>query len=174
MVATWPHILAGDLEKEMRKRSPYKPKHVNPTAHLVALYGACKLNTYDQTTRAADLDMSIKAVLRGTAERRDWKSIFDVCNLLEAMNKMPKVLKGAEAFNLRIQQLVAQLHARAKAGNKAVRAEEAALLWDLCSLWAEVLSVVTHAEYFAAETAVNTTVANAVAQRMAGTVLVEA
>lgn len=140
-----------------RKMSRYNPKGANPQAWVVAMQGPMLLSRHDQSTRALNLHICVDRIARGEADHGDWRQVFDVCNLLEELGKNPRVMQGAQEFVEHCQEQIVSIMDRHKANpaSRAVKAEELQALRDMETLWAEVLGIITHHQYFVAEQAVN-------------------
>ena len=69
----------------MRKRSTYRPRGVNRTAHLVAIRGAALLSRDDRTVWALELRGALDAVREARASKQHWDTIFDAVNLAEEL-----------------------------------------------------------------------------------------
>ena len=54
----------------MRKRSTYRPRGINPTAHLMAIHGAALLSKDDRTVWALELRGALDAVREARATRQ--------------------------------------------------------------------------------------------------------
>jgi hypothetical protein len=137
----------------MSARKRYRPKHRPSTNTLfIAIQGQRFLSKADQAAAALRVHMAVDAVSQGKADKADWLEIFDAVNLIEQWNKVPKIMRGAGEFVDSIQNVVVGIMDRQKAtGAKALHANELQALRDLSALWAEVLSGVTHADYFKAQ-----------------------
>lgn len=138
--------------KNKRPRKAYKPKHINPLAHMLGMQGAKRLDIDEQVTRAEMLRGAVDAIASGEVEQGQWQKVFAVVNLLAALGDLPSSpLKGAEDFISRAQDTIADAMDRIRdTGSPTLHAEEAALLRDLQSLWADVLAVISRRELFQA------------------------
>lgn len=136
----------------MKKKSAYRPKGVNPGAWLVAMQGAMLLSKADQLARALKLSNAVDQIARGQAVKADWQIVFDALNMIEEMDRTGRVIQGAQDFVHLTQDVIVEVMGRHVAhGTKALRATELQTLRELQTLWAEVLGVVTHQQYFVAE-----------------------
>ena len=72
------------------RRKAYRPRPVNPEAHLVAIMGVAWLSRDDQTLWALAIDDAVRAVARGQASQAHWREIFDAVNLVEQLVIMRK------------------------------------------------------------------------------------
>jgi hypothetical protein len=72
----------------MRKRSSYRPRGVNRTAHLVAIHGAALLSRDDRTVWALELRGALDAVREARATKAHWDTIFDSVNLAEELTRV--------------------------------------------------------------------------------------
>lgn len=145
---------------DMRKRSSYKPKQINPLSCIVALQGAQLLSRDDQVSRALALSMAVDDVESGEAGPEEWKVIFEAINHIEAFSRDKSIMTGAKEFIDAAHTTVLGILEREKRGQRSVLPEELQVLRDLTELWAAVLGLVTHAQYFKAETVVNEYVRN--------------
>lgn len=134
----------------MRKRSKYRPRPVNPTAHLVAIQGAAWLSQDDQTVWALEMDAAITAVARGKAKTEEWKVIFDSVNLVEALVRMRRARDPGGLVDAAQEACVAILDRQRDTGSKAVHAAELAALHDLRAGWVTLMSGITQADRFQA------------------------
>ena len=137
----------------MRKRSSYKPRPVNPSAHIVAMLGAGRLSVTDTIKRAQNLHDAIERASRAEASQDDWRLIFDAINIIEQLCRM-RVLEGLDVLE-GLQETVVSIMDRAKkTGTKALRASELAALREFRADYATVLRGVTQQQYFRAQAAV--------------------
>jgi hypothetical protein len=152
------------MSRSAKPRKAYRPKHVNPKAFLLGMQGARLLSADDQLTRAANLAAAVDATAAGTATLTDWRLIFDCVNLLDAFSRMPKVMKGAAAFMDTLQGAVVDIVDRLRdTGRHEIHTDELQTLRDMQGLWADVLAVVTHQQFFQAQERVEATVGLAIA-----------
>ena len=136
----------------MSKRKAYRPKPVRTDVLQLAAQGWAKLTPEDQAAMAAPAKLAVEQISKGFATQADWQAIFDVINLLDRFVTMPTVMRNGADYLNTIQGVVVQILDRQKTtGTKALRASELDELRGLVELWQEVLSVVTHHEYFVAE-----------------------
>lgn len=134
-----------------RKRSAYRPRGVNPHAHLMAMQGSMKLSRDDALQRAEQLSISVLYASRGTATTDDWRHVFDAINMAEAWVQMG-VASDATGAIAALQDVVVAIMDRARAtGTRALRAPELAALRDFAATYADLLVGVTHSEYFQAQ-----------------------
>jgi len=134
----------------MRKRSSYRPRHVNPTAHLMAMMGACALSRDDVLIRADNLRAKVELIAQGKATQDDWRWVFDCINAVEELCRM-KIAQGLDVVES-LQEVMAEVLDRQKAtGTKALRASELAALRDFAADYTEILSGVTQQQYMTAQ-----------------------
>ena len=157
-----------------RKRSTYRPRGINPTAHLVAIAGAALLSRDDRTVWALQMRDALDAVARGKAQRQQWGVIFDAVNLAEELTRMglaadpDGIISGA-------QEACAEIVRRQQAtGARAVRAGELAALRCLEVAMIDILATVTHSERFRAEETIRARAATARAGGIAGAQVIDA
>lgn len=137
----------------MRKRSSYRPKGINPTAHLVAMMGAACMSREDVIRRGMDLSEAVQRASQGKASKEDWRLIFDCINVIEQLARM-KVLQGLDVLE-ELQATVMQIMDRQRdTGTKALRATELTALRDFAADYTTVLRGVTQQQYMNAQRAV--------------------
>jgi uncharacterized protein (UPF0147 family) len=146
-----------------RKRSRYRPRGVNPTAHLVAMMGVSWLSRDDQTLWALAIDDAVRAVARGQASQAHWREIFDAVNLVEQLVIMRKAQDPHGLVQAAQDACEAILDRQRATGVRAARASELAALHELRAGWVELMSGITQAERFAAGEAVQHRVRRALA-----------
>lgn len=146
-----------------RKRSKYRPRGVNPTAHLVAIMGVSWLSRDDQTLWALAIDDAVRAVARGQASQAHWREIFDAVNLVEQLVIMRKAHDPGRIVQAAQDACEAILDRQRATGVRAARASELAALHELRAGWVELMSGITQAERFAAGEAVQHRVRRALA-----------
>jgi len=156
-----------------RKRSSYRPRGVNTTAHLVAITGAALLSRDDRTVWALQMYDALDAVARGKAQRQQWGTIFDAVNLAEELTRMglasdpDGIISGAQA-------VCAEIIRRQQAtGTRAVRAGELAALRCLEVAMIDILAAVTHSERFRAEETIRARTREAQAGRIPGAEVID-
>jgi hypothetical protein len=137
-----------------RKRSRYRPRGVNPTAHLVAMMGVSWLSRDDQTLWALAIDDAVRAVARGQASQAHWREIFDAVNLVEELVRMRKAHDPGRIVQAAQDACEAILDRQRATGVRAARASELAALHALRAGWVELMSGITQAERFQAGEAV--------------------
>ncbi len=157
----------------MRKRSKYRPKPVNPTAHLVALMGVAWLSQDDQTAWALQIDAAVTAVARGKATEADWRCIFDSVNLVEELVRMRLASDPAGLVQTAQDACVAILDRQRGQGTRAVRAGELAALQELRAAWVSLMSGITQAERFRAGEAVEKRTRQALAGGLPGAKVIQ-
>lgn len=135
-----------------KPRKKYRPRGARADAITLAIMGQCKLSPKDQEERSAPLRVAVDAIASGVATQADWQAVFDVVNMLDRFVTMPRVMRGGQDYLESIQAvIVGILDRQKKTGSKALYPGELADLRGLVDLWKEVLSVVTHREFFEAE-----------------------
>lgn len=134
----------------MRKRSSYRPKGVNPTAHLMAMMGAACLSTSDVLIRAERVRLAIDQACIGQATPTDWRQVFDAVNMAEQLIRM-KVAAGREVVE-GLQETIEAIHDRQRAtGTRALHQAERDMLKDFAADYAAILSGVTQQQYMNAQ-----------------------
>ena len=141
----------------MKKRSRYRPKPINPQAHLVAMMGVRLLSPDDQIKRALALREATDAICRGMGTIEQWRHVFDSINMAEQWIRM-KLASGYEEIE-RLQQTVSEIMDRQKqTGTKALKSDERQALDEFAATYATLLASVTKREYFQAQEGVESRV----------------
>lgn len=134
----------------MRKRSAYRPKGVNPQAHLLAMMGAACLSRDDVLIRASRLRLAVDQACIGQATAADWRLIFDAVNMAEELIRM-KLCAGREVVE-GLQEAIEAIHNRQRAtGTRALHQAERATLLNFAADYAGILSGVTQQQYMLAQ-----------------------
>ena len=95
---------------------------------------------------------AVERIAQGVADKDDWQDVFDVINRMERFAAMPTVMRNGGDYINTIQGVVVKILDRQKAtGTKALYPGELEDLRGIVNLWVELLSTVTHWEYFTAE-----------------------
>jgi len=136
------------------RRKAYRPRPVNPEAHLVAIQGVSWLSQDDQVKWALDIDDAVRAVARGQASQAHWCEIFNSTNLVEQLVIMRKAQDPHGLVQAAQDACEAILDRQRATGVRAARASELAALHELRAGWVELMSGITQAERFAAGEAV--------------------
>ena len=133
-----------------RKRSSYRPKGVNPTAHLMAMMGAATLSRNDVLLRAERLKLAVDQACMGQATPADWRQVFDAVNMTEQLIRM-RVAQGREVVE-GLQEAIEAIHDRQRdTGTKGLKADERAMLRDFAADYASILGGVTQQQYMLAQ-----------------------
>lgn len=135
----------------MRKRSNHQVRHTNPDSWRVAMQGSMLLSKPDQEARTEPVIQAVALISQGKATKPHWQAIFDALNMLEQFSRMPKVMRGAQDWIESMQAVIVGILDRSKSGTKALHPSELADLRGMADLWVDVLSTVTHREYFECE-----------------------
>jgi hypothetical protein len=149
--------------KRAKRSKAYRPRGVNPTAHLVAMMGVSWLSRDDQTLWALAIDDAVRAVAQGQASQAHWREIFDAVNLVEELVRMRKAQDPHGLVQAAQDACEAILDRQRATGVRAARASELAALHELRAGWVELMSGITQAERFAAGEAVQHRVRRALA-----------
>ena len=160
----------------MRKRSSYRPRGVRVNAITMAMQCASLLSKTDQLIRADRLASAVERLIASAAELKDWGEVFDAINMIEALEHThAHAIRDAREF-VEAQQanVVAAMDRQKATGSNVLTVAECRMLRDLSATWAEVLGVVTHREYFAAEERVYQKVRQALRKPPAGVRVLEA
>lgn len=131
----------------MSQRKKYRPKQVNPTAHIQALHGVYILSKPDQLKQAMNLSASIDAISKNGGLKEDWMNVFDVINMVAVTNDEAKLMTGADEFIERCQDVCYEAMGRRKSGVQSLRASELQALRELQTLWADLLGTMTYADW---------------------------
>ena len=134
----------------MRKRSKYKPKHVNNMAHIIAMQGACKLTRSDALWFSMTLQDAVDMISQGKANKGHWQQIFTVINIMEALVVMGKAKDEGGAISQMQTAVIDVLDRTKKTGTKALYPQELATLRDIVAVYTDLLCEITHSELFAA------------------------
>jgi hypothetical protein len=137
-----------------KRSKAYRPRPVNPEAHLVAIQGVAWLSRDDQTVWALAIDDAVRAVARGQASQKHWSEIFHAVNLVEQLVIMRKAQDPDGLVQAAQYACEAILGRQRESGVRAARAAELAALNALRSGWVELMSGITQAERFQAGEAV--------------------
>lgn len=133
-----------------RKRSSYRPKGVNPTAHVMAMMGAACLSRSDVLLRAERVRFAVDQAGLGQATQADWRQVFDAVNMVEQFIRM-KVCAGRDVVE-GLQGAIEAIHDRQRAmGTRALYQAERAALQDFAADYAGILSGVTQQQYMLAQ-----------------------
>jgi hypothetical protein len=156
----------------MRKRSRYRPRGINPQAHVMAMQGAALLSLADRERWALQLLLALDDVRRGQAGEQAWTEIFNTINLAEAL-VLQRVARDPQGTVRAAQDAcVAILERQRTTGTRAARAGELAALRELQAAWVDLLDGITHSERFAAEELVERRTKAALAGGMGPAVMV--
>ena len=134
----------------MRKRSSYRPKSVNPQAHLMAMMGAARLTTTDVLLRAERVRMAVDQACIGAATNDDWRQIFDAVNMAEQMIRA-KLAAGRDVVDDLQEAIVAILDRQRGTPSRALHQAEKDALRDFAADYAGLLSGVTQQQYMTAQ-----------------------
>jgi hypothetical protein len=135
----------------MKPRKRYKPRGVNPLAHLVAIQGAAMLTLDDRIRWAMQIEDAINAVQTAQAETGHWTAIFDAVNLVEQL-VLDGFAKDTDGIvNAAQEAVVAIMDRRISTGVKAARASELKALRTLAGAWSDLMDNITHQQRFASE-----------------------
>lgn len=135
----------------MRKRSKYRPKGSNPTAHLMAIQGASKLDINDVLKFVAPLDAAVEAARQGKATKENWQAVFNAINLIEELIRRRVATDEDGAIEAMQQAVIDALDRLKSTGSKTLKAQEINALLDLLGVYTDLLSGITHSELFEAE-----------------------
>lgn len=159
----------------MSNRKRYRPRGASPDAWIIAMQGSCLLSQADQELRSKPVFDAVEMISKGNGTRDCWSVIFDALNMTEEFSRMPKVMQGATDYIESMQGVVVGIIDRQReAKARALYPSELKDLREFADLWEELLSTVTHREFFVAETNVNNRLRSIVASKTPGVRVVEA
>ena len=134
----------------MRKRSSYRPKGVNPLAHVMAMMGAARLTTTDVLLRAERVRLAVDQVCIGAAKVEDWRQVFDAVNMAEQLIRS-KLADGRDVVDDLQEAIVAIMDRQRGTPSRALRQAEKDALRDFAADYAGLLSGVTQQQYMMAQ-----------------------
>ena len=135
-----------------KPRKKYRPKPVKTCTLQLAMQGWAYLSDEDQCARVVPVREAVSFISKGAGTKEHWSAIFDALNMLEQFNQMPQVMTGAEDYIQSMQTVIVNILDRAKEGKRALYPTELEDLRGFADLWADVLSTVTHRDYYVCET----------------------
>ena len=117
----------------------------------MAIQGAAKLDTTDVLKFIAPLDAAIEAARQAKATKEHWQAVFNAINLIEELVRR-KIARDENGAIEAIQMAVISALDRLKStGSKTLKAQEISALMDLLGVYSDLLSGITHSEFFDAE-----------------------
>lgn len=135
-----------------KPRKQYRPKLARTDIFDLAIQGQALLAKADQATMAEPVKLAVDRIAQGIATKDDWQDVFDVINRLERFASMPTVMRNGGDYINTMQGVIVKILDRQKAtGTKALYPGELEDLRGMVDVWAELLSTVTHREFFVAE-----------------------
>lgn len=156
-----------------RKRSKYRPGHVNPAAWKVGMQGAMRLSVADQIKSMEKVKTAVEELADCRPTKIVWGHIFDCVNLLEAFTATGVIKEGGAAYLRELQGLVVAAMTRQRdTGSNVLRPAEVSGLREMVAVYGDVLRVCTHRELFEATDRVERKVAQALSKGSHGTVQV--
>jgi hypothetical protein len=133
----------------MSKRKAYRPRWLaKPVTLQLAIQGVAKLSKADQEAKAAPVREAVEAITKGEGTKEHWSALFDALNMVEQFNQMPSVMKGAKDYIDAMQSVIVTILDRQREGKRALYPAELKELRGFADLWVDVLSTVTHREFF--------------------------
>lgn len=148
----------------MSKRKRYKPRGINPMAHLTAIMGSRILSKDDVTAMASKPRLALSEISKGKLTTENWQDLFDGCNLLEQLIRNGKA-RDPDGLITATQQAIIDIADRHKTtGSTALKAGELNALLDFCAAYTQVLETVTNQEVFEAFDAMQRRVARVMAE----------
>lgn len=136
------------MPRSNKPRRRYRPRGVNPTAHLVAILGAALLSLDDRTVWAMELDDAITNVGRAQATEEQWEVVFNAVALAEQL-VLDRLALDAGGVIAAAQEACRAILTRS--GTRAVKSTELAALRALQEDWIDLLAGLSHSQKFQAE-----------------------
>ena len=128
-----------------KPRKKYRPKPVNPLAHIVAMQGAALLTRNDVIRCSLNVHSAVEAVRQGIASKQQWQDLFMSINIMKELVRMGRA-EGQEAIDAMQLAVVGILDRQRETGTRAVRADELAMLRDVAATYADLMANITHSE----------------------------
>ena len=135
-----------------KPRKKYRPKPVKTCTIQLAAQGRALLSKEDQEAKAAPVREAVAFIAQGKGAKAHWSAIFDAVNMIEQFNQMPQGMTGARDYIESMQAVIVAILDRAKEGKRALYPSELEDLRGFAELWADVLSTVTHRDFYVCET----------------------
>lgn len=146
-----------------RKRSRYRPRGVNPTAHLVALQGCMLLHKDDAIAFSLPARVAVAAIIKGQGTEEHWTSLFVAIAVAEQLTRH-RIVQDADGALADMQRTVEDIIKRQSTqGTRALYASEIARLDGFAADYAAILCSVTHSELFKAHESAQVRIAAAAA-----------
>lgn len=134
-----------------RKRSRYRPRGINPTAHLVALQGCMLLHKDDAIDFASQVREAVTAITRGQGTEAHWAILFAAIAVAEQLARR-RLVEDADGALADVQRTVQDIIKRqAERGTRALYPAEIACLDGFAADYSDILCKVTHSELFQAQ-----------------------
>lgn len=144
-----------------RKRSRYRPRGVNPSAHLVALQGCMKLSKDDALRFSLPAREAVAAVCKGAATNDHWTALFVALAVSEQLVRH-RVAQDADGALADTQAAVLDIIEReATRDTRALYPAEMQRLDAFAADYADLICQVTHSELFQAHDAAQARIAAA-------------
>lgn len=135
-----------------KPRKKYRPRWAaKPVTFQLAFQGVAYLSKEDQEAKAAPVREAVSFIAQGKGQKEHWSAIFDALNMVEQFNRMPKVMKGGRDYIESMQGVIVGIFDRQREGKRALYPSELEDLRGFADLWADVLSTVTHRDYYVCE-----------------------
>ena len=135
-----------------KTRKQYRPKLARTDIFALAIQGQALLAKADQATMAEPVKLAVDRIAQGIATKDAWQDVFDVINRLERFASMPTVMRNGGDYINTMQGVIVKILDRQKTtGTKALYPGELEDLRGMADVWVELLSTVTHREFFLAE-----------------------
>lgn len=145
-----------------KPRKKYRPKPVDQQAYLHGLLWGRFLSTADQVKNATTLAVAIANISKHGGGKQDWLDVFDVVNMFKVMTEEGSVMTGADEFVESCYELCYTVMTRRKeSGSTELMPDEASLLDEMRSLWAQVLGAMTYGDFQRIKQKVSVRVAHA-------------
>lgn len=132
-----------------KPRKKYRPKAVNPLAHMTAILGSRFLSKDDLLQMSLKPSLALDAITVGNDTTEDWRCLFECNNLFEQLIKKGHAQDPQDMVG-DTQQAIVSILERRKTGNKALYAGELKALRDFCANYSMVIETLTNQELFVA------------------------
>jgi hypothetical protein len=142
------------MAQNKRPRKKYTPKNINPASWQIGFQGSFKLSVHDALLRAEKLNIAVDEIITGKNTVTNWRDIFNALNMAEMWVRQGVINAESKDAIEETQSSIVDIHGRLAQGTKALYPGEIAQLHGFCEDYADILTHVTHSQYFKAEQAV--------------------
>ncbi len=129
----------------------YRPRGVNPSAHMVAIMGAAYMSQPDVEARADTVREAVERCQLGTGTRDDWRAVGDAVNVLGELISQGVCRGSIESVERAICAIMQRM---AQHNTRALYADERQMLGDLADVYAEAIAACTQQQYLRAQSAI--------------------